>query len=438
MVVGCVSFSERSDLFREPFTLRLSEMKLFPAVLVSLLLITSPLPAQNLVPNPGFETFSGCPTASCEWYRASNWSSVNNFIGCNSGNSGSPDYFNACGATFFNFPLTLNARVNPLSGDAVMGLSTWLNFRPNFREYLSVQLTTPLVAGTDYTLRFFYTNGQPDPGVGYGGQGTQLGAHFSVGALGQTGAAPILLTPTYESVGTVFSQTWQLVVFNFTATANFTHLTFGNFRNDAATTVQQFASPSTPGFTYAYYYFDDISVEEDFVLNAPEVNLEIQKTAQGLNLFGYAGQPMARMQVERSADGEYFEPLTRMDLEAGFSWLDAFPFSGENYYRVRFVTSGGEEGISAVVNARWEDEVRWTIGPNPVNAEKQVVIRHNNPDQQQVHIRLLDVQGRTISTWKWEAAREIRLDLAAVPAGVYMLELTDGRERKLERLTLKE
>jgi hypothetical protein len=411
-------------------------MKHFIFALLGQCLLASHLAAQNLVPNPGFETFTACPASSCEWYLASDWSSVNNFIGCNNGNSGSPDYFNACGSSFFGFPLTLNAQLNPLSGNAVMGLCTWLSFRPNFREYLSVPLTVPLVAGDSYTLRFYYTNGQPNPAVNYGGQGTQLGAHFSVGPLTQTGANPIILTPTYESPGPLFSQTWQLVVFSFTANANFTHLTFGNFRNDANTAVQQFATPSSPTFTYAYYYFDDVSVEEEVVLSAAEVLLEIHETDQGLKLLAFPDRAMERMQVERSADGWAFEPVELRNLEAGFAWLDALPLAGENIYRVRYLTADGTEGLSEAVRARWDEELRWVIGPNPVGPERQVLIQHNAPQQREAGIRLLDVEGREVGGWQLNIRREHWLDLSALAPGLYMLELSAGGVRSTKRLML--
>ncbi len=412
------------------------------SILISLAaccLLCGPTAAQNLIPNPGFETFSSCPTGSCEWFLASNWNSVNNFPGCNSGNSGSPDYFHTCGASFFNFPLTLNASLNPLAGNAVMGLSTWLSFRANFREYLSVPLTSPLVTGMAYTLRFFYTNGQPDPSVSYGGQGTQLAAHFSVGALSQTNANPILLTPTYESVGTLFSQSWQEVTFTFTATANFTHLTFGNFRNDASTTVQQFATPSTAGFTYAYYYFDEISVEQEAVLEAPELELTAQKTPKGIVLRGSSAGSVSRVRVERSSDGSSFGPMDLVEAKAGtFSFLDAFPLAGTNLYRVRYLTAEGLEGVSEVVEASWEEKISWTIGPVPVSGKKDLVIRHNDPEIRTADLRLMDIQGRVVQSWQLQVEREATLDLAAVSAGIYFLEWQDPTGRNIQQVTVTE
>ncbi len=241
--------------------------------------------AQNLIPNPGFESFSSCPSNSCQWNLATSWNNVNGLNTCNS-STGSPDYFNVCGTNFFGTPLTLNGRVTPLGGSGMMGLSTWLSFSSNFREYLSIALSSPLQTGNAYTLTFNYTNGESDPAVAYGGASTRLGAHFSVGALAQTGAQPILLTPTYETPGTIFNTGWQTVTFFFIAADNYTHLTFGNFRNDASTTVVQVAPPSSPGFSYAYYYFDDLILAEEIVLPVSLLNFQGKKSGKAFSFFG--------------------------------------------------------------------------------------------------------------------------------------------------------
>ncbi|MEL6594205.1 MAG: hypothetical protein AAFQ68_29145, partial [Bacteroidota bacterium] len=101
---------------------------------------------QNLVPNPGFESFTTCPGTSCEWFLVSDWDNVNGLFVCNV-TAGSPDYFNTCGTGFFGTPNTLNGEVSPLAGDGIMGLATWVGFSSDFREYLQVQLSNPLVAG---------------------------------------------------------------------------------------------------------------------------------------------------------------------------------------------------------------------------------------------------------------------------------------------------
>ncbi|NJK83400.1 MAG: hypothetical protein HC912_05860 [Saprospiraceae bacterium] len=212
----------------------------------------SSIEAQNLVPNSGFENFANCPTGSCQWFEVNGWNNVNGSTGCTS-SVGSPDFFHTCGSSFFTFPITLNGRVNPFAGNAVMGLATWLGSFSDFREYLSIPLTSPLQTGNLYMLNFAYTNGEFDPAASYGGNGTELGVHFSVNPLSQAGSNPIILTPTYETTTPLFSTTWQTVSFMFVATDNHTHITIGNFRNDANTAVQEFATPSNSTFPYAYY-----------------------------------------------------------------------------------------------------------------------------------------------------------------------------------------
>ena len=99
---------------------------------------------QNLVPNAGFETYTLCPTNSCniELY-ASSWTSA-------TGNS-STDYFNTCSPSC-KLP-TNNARTgNGYAGLFFLGASSSVS---NTRDYLQVQLISPLIQNVSYYVEFF-------------------------------------------------------------------------------------------------------------------------------------------------------------------------------------------------------------------------------------------------------------------------------------------
>lgn len=222
---------------------------------------------QNLVPNPGFENRTGCPTASCQWNLATDWTNISGRIGCGTANAGTPDYFNTCGTGNLRPPATRYGVLAPRTGAAMMGISTLRPFSVNFREYLSVQLDSTLQAGIPYEVSFAYANGATGSGS-TGGTGTELALHFSNGPLTQVGRNPIILTPSFETNGTVYSTDWSVITFTYTPTAAVNHLTIGNFRNDANTTSFQYVPPSFTGISFAYYFIDDVSVTRTRPLDA--------------------------------------------------------------------------------------------------------------------------------------------------------------------------
>jgi hypothetical protein len=231
--------------------------------------------SQNLVPNPSFENNTGCPTTPCQWNLATDWTNISGRIGCGTSNSGTPDYFNTCGTGNLAPPATTYGQLAPRTGNAMMGLSTYRPFSPNFREYLSVQLDSALQPGIPYEVSFAYANGTPAVGASTGGIGTEIGVNLSNGPLFQQGRTPIIINPTFETNGTVYSAGWQVISFIYTPPTPVDHITIGNFRNDANTTAVQYVTPTF--FTFSYYFFDDIKVERASLLEASDVVTEIDE-----------------------------------------------------------------------------------------------------------------------------------------------------------------
>src|SRR5688572_3364217 len=116
-------------------------------LMINILLLAgaSDLTGQNLVNNPGFESYSALPTGAAQWNYATDW---NNCLG-----TGSPDYGHTSGSGYAALPNNYFATVYPHSGNALMGFILWHSLG-NFREYISVQLSSPLVPGLTYDVSF--------------------------------------------------------------------------------------------------------------------------------------------------------------------------------------------------------------------------------------------------------------------------------------------
>src|ERR1035437_4830693 len=106
-------------------------------ILLSLIiLIPFSLFSQNLIPNPGFETYSDCPASLGQYQLAKFWSCPN---------AGTPDYFNDCTPTLeFGTEFNKKGGQIPHSGHAYMGFQSESLTRNEFYENLGTSLTSPL------------------------------------------------------------------------------------------------------------------------------------------------------------------------------------------------------------------------------------------------------------------------------------------------------
>ena len=157
--------------------------------------ICLPASAQNLVPNPGFEVQDSCPAVS-EIMLAQPW---------NSATLGSPDLFNnSCPSQ----------QGSARTGIGCAGVYTYSTFADN-REYMQVQLTSPLVAGSTYEVSFyakrlsFFTYAID-----------RIGAYLSTTELSETSTSALTMyTPQIENAaGNVLSGTGHnLISGTFTA-----------------------------------------------------------------------------------------------------------------------------------------------------------------------------------------------------------------------------
>jgi hypothetical protein len=167
-------------------------MKFF---LLTILMISHQwLLAQNLVSNGGFESYSSLPYGAAQYNLAIGWSNCNG--------NGSPDYFHVDGFGEAELPFCYVGTVYPHTGSAIMGFCPYYQEEfPGFREYVTSQLTSPLIAGNSYEVSFYITNGIT-AGT-YGGQGIdQVSVAFSVGELTQPGFDFIpFVTATMDNTG---------------------------------------------------------------------------------------------------------------------------------------------------------------------------------------------------------------------------------------------
>lgn len=248
-------------------------MKIF--ALCSFVLLTTAANAQNLVPNPDFETvinpFCGIAGAGDFDNSFANWFSATN---------STPDpFFTTIASSCYNFqpnsaysgPIGIKGSQLPRSGNAMAGAIMFTIPTFEQRDYIQVELTTALTVGGTYAVEFYVSLADSTEYAT-----SEIGAHLSTAAIFQSGDGVLPLVPQIQANSVISDdQNWTQIIDTITVSQAFTHLTIGNFNNDNSTTlVTNPTFTATPGNYGSYYYIDDIRVERIFLVGTEENQLD--------------------------------------------------------------------------------------------------------------------------------------------------------------------
>lgn len=201
--------------------------------------------SQNLVPNPNFESFSSCPTSISQIPLAVPWITPT---------VATPDYFNACtGSLSVDVPGNFGGGGYQfaLTGDAYAG--AFFRGFDTYREYIQVQLATPLEVGKCYSVGFFMNLMNQYCGI------NQAGIYISAVAPSSTGDMLLPVEPQIEGSGGYYSDTvaWVEISGLYAALGGEQYITIGNFRSDAQSPFDPTCTNPPVG---AYYYIDSVYV----------------------------------------------------------------------------------------------------------------------------------------------------------------------------------
>ncbi len=232
-------------------------MKKYLTVISFLFFIIKNAQAQNLVPNPSFETYVNCPsslgsipqpptpaTTVSNWFRPS---------------CGSSDYFNACSATAgSSVPNNTFGHQPPRTGNGYVGAYMQFNNPAVCREYLQTLLNSTLIAGHEYYVSFWVSLADWQPGNL--SAINQIAAYFNAGYLTSTASIIDNVTPQIINTANYIGDTlnWTQVSGTFVSNGTENCIVIGNF-NPFTSQTAQVISGST-GTNIPYYYFDDICV----------------------------------------------------------------------------------------------------------------------------------------------------------------------------------
>lgn len=351
--------------------------------------------AQNLVPNYSFEYYTTCPTASGQITYASPW------YGVTSG--GTTDYFNTC---FISYQ-------TPRTGNGYAGI--WVfSAGPNLREYLQVQLATPLSTGSCYFVEY-YVNLSNTMMYAL----SSIDAYFSTTAIDSTGTGYVLnLTPQikkYSSSAINDTVLWTKISGIYIASGGENYITIGNYFDDIN------IDTINTGYSYygSYYYIDDVSVVPiDSIVGAMPANAGnnvtiisgdstfIGQEITNLNCNWYIGTTL----IADSISGIFVSPTSTT------SYIVVQNLCGNITYDTVTVYVSGV----GIYESDWSKKIN--IYPNPSIGE--FILDLSETKSAQWNVFIADVQGREIFRQVFNNNNDIRLKLEA-ENGLYLIHITN-------------
>lgn len=214
----------------------------------------------NLVPNPGFETYTNCPTSVSQINYTGNWLTPG---------AGTPDYFNSCftftTSSTVNMDVPLNSagyQMGSQGSEAYAGLQAWQDQPTTYREYIQTKLTTTLSAGQKYFVSVFVS--MADSMMC---STDDFGIFLSSFAPPQGGYNAINVTPQISNPSGQFLNdniNWEKISGSFVAVGDEEYITIGNFKNDTNTDTLFAGLPCANNMSY--YFIDDVCVSTDSML----------------------------------------------------------------------------------------------------------------------------------------------------------------------------
>lgn len=218
-------------------------------LLLFFICLAASLTSQNLVPNPSFEEYYQCPSSQGSFY-VDFW--------FNTPNSGvaTPDFYHTCAPAGANaaVPDNITGFQYPQEGEGYAGLFCY-GSDSNQREYIEVQLISPLIEGQEYEFSMYVSLADH-----YGAAINNIGVavtDYIVEGNGQIGVIPE--TPQIKAIDPISDEeNWTQIAGTFIAEGGEEYLTIGNFFSDEDT--EKISIWGSPFLNWGYYYFDSVSL----------------------------------------------------------------------------------------------------------------------------------------------------------------------------------
>ncbi len=151
-----------------------------------------------------------------------------------------------------------------------------------------------------------------------------------------------------------------------------------------------------------------------------------------------------KYEVERSGDGRSFTVRGSVASRGNslvmqsYSFTDAPRLAGSSYYRVKATDKAGQINYSPVVKvSNSKDQMSVAVYPNPVKDVLNLVMQHIEGNYT---VRIATAEGKIVQSQSGSIANGniLRLNVAALTVGMYMVEITDSKGNKVIEKMVKQ
>jgi gliding motility-associated-like protein len=213
--------------------------------------------AQNLIPNPSFDSLTKCPNPDTrnrnellirDWFAASKYSTPDNFHECST-----EPYL---GVPYNNQGFSYRPAHSGLGYTGILVRDIVVD---ETHEYIETRLTQPLEKGQTYFVRFYVAHRRDSRYNGEMVYIDAIGLNFT-DTLFFTNTYIPKLTPSVEHRGTLIKDTinWTPICGIYKAKGGEKYATIGNFRADAEMLIEKEGPP--PNRHPTYFFLDDATV----------------------------------------------------------------------------------------------------------------------------------------------------------------------------------
>ena len=175
--------------------------------------------------------------------------------------------------------------------------------------------------------------------------------------------------------------------------------------------------------------------------------VSIQATQQGVaNKVSWQVASLegsSSFEVERAADGIRFKSIGKVNAggETTFSFIDASPSNGNNFYRVKAIEHTGNSSYSRVVNVKTgEAKSDMSIFPNPVT-DKVFNVQFVQVPKGSYTVHVIKQNGQVVMERKIQhdgGSAGLTINLSAgIASGIYQLQVQDANLKMTRQIMLK-
>lgn len=174
-------------------------------------------------------------------------------------------------------------------------------------------------------------------------------------------------------------------------------------------------------------------------------NIKAFEKQQGIQLdwTAYQEDNLNNYQIERSADGINFTPLgtvaaRNLTSATDYTFFDATPVNGVNFYRIKNIDLDGKSGYSNVVKVNLDKNVKgFSLYPNPVR-NGMVSYQSSDLSKGNYAVNIFNANGQQVYTQRFNHAggsinQTIQLPVG-VRSGMYTLQLDNGNLKVMSKV----